>query len=106
MTTMYMTNEEILLRTAKNRVDEFERLQRRGDYWVHREVALAQGKVGEEKPGFLARTLIRAADALVSLGLRLRTRAGTYLPVAVVPMSECTGDAFQEGWCVCAVRQG
>jgi len=93
--------EEILLRENRDRLRQIERRQRRGEYWLREEAARGLEKTRSERPGLLSRALVRTADFLLSLGLKLRARADSTTPVAIVAVQECIGNQMRVNWCVC-----
>jgi len=96
-------HEAIILELIAERMAEFERRQRRGEF---RLLADASATIGSERAGLLSQALLKTADALVSLGLRLRIRVDNHSATMVVPIGECIGDTERQGWCVCPARQG
>ena len=98
---MYRLMEEILWRASQDGVAERERRQRRGEYWLREEATRGLEKTRSERPGVVSRALVRTADFLLSLGLKLRARADSTTPVAIVAVQECIGNQMRVNWCVC-----
>lgn len=74
---------EGLMLTHRYLSEEFERRQRRGEFWHAEEITQSLGKARNESPGLQGRILLSIGNFLISLGSSLRQRSRTDSPTAV-----------------------
>ena len=75
---------ELLMLTHRHLSEEFERRQKRGEFWLREENMRSQKKARSERPRFQDRVLLSIGGFLVSSGLWLKGRGKTDSPAAVL----------------------